>query len=89
MRVTLSRGPFGTYLLTAEDGRDLLIQTDWDYPGTASSLGFVACVDCQGGTDGTVDSPHLTASVMIAAARDFLDDHEGESFEDPGYFGEE
>jgi hypothetical protein len=86
MNVTLSRGQFGTYELVAEDGQDLLVQTDWDYPGIASNLGFVPC-KC-GKTDGTIDCEHKTASQMISEAAAFLDEHDGEVFEDPGYFQE-
>ncbi len=87
MQVTLTREPYGCYLLTAEDGREVLIQTDWDYPGTAANLGFIPC-EC-GTTDGTVDCRcprKRKAGDMISAAADFLDDHDGESFDDPGYF---
>jgi hypothetical protein len=85
MKITLERGDFGfTYLLVAEDGRDILIQSDWDYPGTATTFGWRAC-EC-GATDGTVNCPHKTASEMIADAQAYLDEHIGESVEDPGYF---
>jgi hypothetical protein len=84
MTVTLSRGHAGTWLLTAETGEDRLFQSDWDWPGLASNFGFVPC-PC-GRTDGTVNCEHRTAGEMIAAASEFLDEHEGESIEDPGYF---
>jgi hypothetical protein len=54
------------------------IQTDWDYPGVASSMGFVPC-DC-GRTDGTIDCEHRTAAEMIGAALEYLEAHEGEPF---------
>ena len=82
--ITLERGDFGTYLIKHEDGRDLLVQTDWDYPGTASSFGWCPC-EC-GETDGTVDCPHKDAGDMIAEAQEFLDDNIGKTVEDPGYF---
>lgn len=86
MTLTLSRGPGGLYYeVTAEDGRSQTVQTDWDYPGLASSFGFVPCPEC-GATDGTVDCPHRKASDMIAAAADYLDAHDGETIDDPGYF---
>jgi hypothetical protein len=84
MRITLERGDFGTYLVVAEDGRDILIQTDFDYPGIASTFGWSPC-EC-GATDGTVDCGHKSASQMIAEAQTFLDDNIGESVEAPGYF---
>jgi len=78
-------GAPGCYVLVNEDtGEDLLVQTDWDYPGVASSFGYVPCACDE--TDGTVDCAHKTASEMIVAAARYLDDHTGESVEDPGYF---
>lgn len=84
MNITLEQGDFGTYLVVAEDGQDILIQTDFDYPGIASTFGWSPC-EC-GATDGTVDCGHKSASQMIAKAQAFLDDNIGESVEDPGYF---
>ena len=60
--------------------------TYFDFPGIAAHLGFIPC-PC-GATDGTVGCEHRTASEMMAAAVAFLDDHLGESFEDPGYFAD-
>ena len=86
MKITLESGNFGFgYLLAADDRRDILIQTDWDYPGVASTFGWVPC-EC-GETDGTVDCPHKTASQMISEAAEYLDEHIGNTVEDPGYFG--
>jgi hypothetical protein len=85
MQVTLSRGPGGVYYeLTAEDGRSQIFQTDWDYPGLASNFGYVPC-ECRA-TDGTVDCPHKSATEMIGAAAEFLDELDGATCEDPGYF---
>lgn len=41
------------------------------------------------GTDGTVDCPKcgVTAAVFMAAARDFLDNANGATADDPGYWG--
>jgi hypothetical protein len=61
-----------------DDSDSILIQTDWDWPGVASRMGFVPC-EC-GATDGTVKCAHKTASDMIAAAYDHIEAHEGESF---------
>ena len=88
MRITLDANPEGApcaMLLTAEDGREVLVQTDFDYPGVASNLGWSPCHD---GTDGTVTCRECgrTAGEMIASAAEFLRDHDGEEFEDPGYF---
>jgi hypothetical protein len=46
--------------------------------------------DCEHrGTDGTVDCPEcgLTASAFISAAGDWLDENDGATAIDPGYFG--
>lgn len=69
-----------------DEGNTRLVQTDWDWPGVASSFGWSPC-DC-GATDGTVDCAHKTASAMIADAGAFLDDVAGAFVvvDDPGYF---
>ncbi len=86
MKVELKDGHFGwDYILEAENGESVLIQTDLDYPGTASSFGYCPC-EC-GETDGTVDCPHKTASGMILEAHNYLDGHIGDVIDDPGYFG--
>ena len=54
------------------------VQTDWDYPGVATSMGWQAC-DC-GSTDGTIDCAHRTASEMISGAFDWIEAHEGQPF---------
>lgn len=55
-----------------------LIQTDWDFPGIASTIGLEPC-DC-GMTDGTVSCEHKGVSEMISAAYDYCREHAGESF---------
>ena len=87
--------------IVADDGRSVLIQTDWDYPGTASSFGWVIGDVAEDddisprcdhpGTDGTVDCPRcgLAVDVFLTAAADWLQDHDGVTAEDPGYFTEE
>lgn len=96
MLIYLESGRFGTYLITAEDGRDTLIQTDWDYPGTARSFGWspdpveVGGEECDhDGTDGTIDCGGCgrTADEFINEAREYLDAEPG-PVEDPGYFSE-
>ena len=67
-----------------DETKNILIQTDWDYPGLANSFGWQAC-KC-GSTDGTVDCEHKTATQMISEAADYLDSHEGMIINDPGYF---
>lgn len=85
MKVSLEYGQFGNFELVAEDGESILVQTDWDYPGVAMNLGWCPCPKCLN-TDGTVDCKHKKAGEMIAEAAEFLDDHIGDIFEDPGYF---
>jgi hypothetical protein len=84
MTITLHKTAFGAFLLVAKDGRNILIQTDWDYPGVASTFGWSPC-SC-GATDGTVDCEHWTAHDMIVDAYEFLLAHEGDTTDDPGYF---
>lgn len=98
--ITLGRAN-GLPLIIADDGRDILVQTDWDYPGVASSFGWSvrsvrptlahAPADCEHiGTDGTVgcETCGLTPSQFIADASAYLDDNIGRTAEDPGYFGD-
>jgi len=81
--VTLISDKYG-YRLRNFDGREIYIQSDWDYPAIASDFGWVACT-C-GMTDGTIDCKHKKASDMIVAAREFLDEHDGKRIKDPGFF---
>lgn len=101
-RITLDSNPDdapGCYKVLAANGEDLLIQTDWDYPGTARTFGWDMTEvqrpnreddPCEhSNSDGTVDCPcGVTAGQFIDAARQWLDDHDGAQAEDPGYFGE-
>ena len=71
----------------------ILVQTDWDYPGFATSFGWdVNSVqregqNCDHASDGTVDCKcGVTASEFISAAYDFLADNDGLTVDDPGYF---
>jgi len=90
--ITLEEGDFGfTFVIRHDDGRDLLIQTDWDYPGTASTFGWVPKKrrGCDHpGTDGTIDCRACgkTATEFISEAQDYLSSHIGKRVEDPGYF---
>jgi hypothetical protein len=85
-RISYAIEPCGAYLLYSveNNSRNVLVQTDWDFPGLASSFGWRPC-RC-GKTDGTVDCSHKTASQMIAEATSWLDAHVGDITEDPGYF---
>ena len=84
MKITLQEGNFGTFCLVADDGQQILVQTEWDFAGLASTFGWSAC-SC-GVTDGTVDCEHRTAGEMIADAHNFLRAHTGDETDDPGYF---
>lgn len=84
-------------IVNDNDGRDILVQTDWDYPGTASTFGWnMGDVRNKNGpcdhrgTDGTVDCPDcgVTASEFIAAAGAWLSENDGATADDPGYFNE-
>tara|TARA_Y100000004_G_C8934118_1_gene421346 strand:+ start:1004 stop:1231 length:228 start_codon:yes stop_codon:yes gene_type:complete len=72
--ITLENGPYGTYLIVNNDGRDILVQVDYDYPSLADSFGW-------GEFNGEED-----ISDQIAKATEWLDDHIGAKAEDPGYF---
>lgn len=86
--------------IESEDGQSRLIQTDYDFPGVANTFGWsIQSVQwpvedsdpCEhSGTDGTVPCPKcgMPASKFIRAARQWIDDHDGITAEDPGYFTE-
>ena len=89
--ITLFTGVFGwDYLIQHDDGRDVLIQNDCDYPATAMTFGWSPCSrcrrTCKGASDGTIDCPRRTASEHIAKAQEWLDAHIGKRVTDPGYF---
>lgn len=89
--ITLEEGDFGSYLIIHDDGRDILVQTDWDFPGLASTFGWTpkkkrGCLHRE--TDGTIDCPVCGKKVteFISEAIEYLDKHIGKRVEDPGYF---
>jgi len=89
--------------ILAEDGRSILVQTDWDCPGTAQSFGWSLRevqtkanqeneTPCDhDATDGTVTCRDcgLTAGDFIEAALDWLNDNDGSQADDPGFFLED
>ena len=84
IRLYVSTG--GYYMLINEStDEELFIATDWDFPGLATHFGWEACPFCRE-TDGTIDCKHRSASAMIQSAVNFLDDHNGATIKDPGYF---
>lgn len=75
------------------DGRSVFVQSDWEYPGIASTFGWspsqVAHSSCpHDSTDGTVAcrACGIKAEKFIAHAYDFLCENEGAIADDPGYF---
>ncbi|HOF89044.1 MAG TPA: hypothetical protein PLZ36_13220 [Armatimonadota bacterium] len=91
--ITLESGPFGwDYLIQHDDGRELLIQSDWDFPGLAMTFGWTPCRrcrrSCKGATDGTIACPRRSAFEHILDAQAWLDTHIGKRVTDPGYFTE-
>ena len=61
-----------------QEDSTLLVQSDWDYPGVASRMGYVPCA-CEE-TDGTIDCKHKSATQMISEAYDFIREREGQEF---------
>ena len=78
--------------------KDLLIQTDWDYPSIAGTFGWDMksvqrgeSFHCEhSGTDGTIrcDECGLEPGDFISSAAEWLSDHAGDVADDPGYFAE-
>ena len=85
MKITIERAQFGLWLIKAEDGQDILVQADWDFPALARDFGYIPCTQCRE-TDGTVACAHRTVGEMIADAGEFLNESVGLWVEDPGYF---
>lgn len=84
MLLTLIQSPEGApnscFGLYDEQGEcRQFVQSDWDYAGISSSLGWVPC-KC-GETDGTVNCKHRTVSQMLSDAWEFLAERDGESFD--------
>lgn len=86
--------------IVADDGQTVLIQTDWDYPSVASAFGWdIKSVQHEGyeapwlcahqHTDGTVNCHDcgFKAGDFINAAGAWLNDNDGATVDDPGYFG--
>jgi hypothetical protein len=79
----------GGFLIVADDASPYsddpsesnLIQSDWDWPSVATSMGCQAC-KC-GGTDGTVECKKCkrTVSDMMSEAYDFIEAHADEPFD--------
>lgn len=98
--ITLDAGSFGwDFIIRNDDGRSVLVQSDRDYPGTASTFGWSpsnvtgpefsdGCPSAHAFTDGTIDCPDCgtLASTFILSAREWLAEHIGATTEDPGYF---
>ena len=94
-KISVESGDFGTWLVTHEDGRTILIQNDWDFPGLASTFGWSPSqagkegCECRG-TDGTIRCPDCGTEVatFIDSACEFLHTLP-DDVEDPGFFPEE
>ena len=84
MKITLLEADCGTFLLLAEDGRTILVQVDWDFPGVASTFGWSPRSSPM--TDDTGTLAEKSLSTVIGDARDFLHERAGSTADDPGYF---
>lgn len=88
--------------IVADDGRDILVQQDTDACGIASSFGWspsaapthtgpglTMCYHDH--TDGTIDCPDCgtKSAEFLSYAMQFLDENDGKSVDDPGYFDNE
>ena len=89
--ITLLEGTFGwDYIIQCDTGEEILIQSDWDFPATASTFGWSPCSrcrkSCKGESDGTVDCARRSAFEHVMEAQAWLDRHIGATANDPGYF---
>jgi hypothetical protein len=90
-KIQLQRDKWNFYVVHLATEKSLYIQTDWDFPGIATSFGWIPKKyrKCRhSGTDGTVDCPDCgrSASDFISEAWDYLAKNEGKIITDPGYF---
>ena len=87
--------------IVADDGRDILIQSDRDWPGVAETFGwsmrsvqFLYADGHDNGchhayTDGSLNCGcGVSVHEFIRAAGEYLDGADGATADDPGYFGE-
>jgi hypothetical protein len=72
MTITLDDGPYFTFLIRSESGQTRLVQHDTDFPPVARTFGW------GGPEDGSLEA--------IWDAYAFLDEHVGNTADDPGYF---
>lgn len=89
--ITIYEGDFGlSYRIVNDDGRELLIDVDWDFPSAAACFKWSPCSrcrrSCKGATDGTIDCLRRNAFEHILDAQAWLDRHIGARVKDPGYF---
>ena len=91
------------YLVNGTGDRSLLIQSEDAACSVAETFGWSIeavqvededgvegeCRHCH--TDGSVDCPEcgVKSSAFVSAACEFINDNDGESAEDPGYFGDD
>lgn len=75
--ITLQLNKPSGYLVVNDDGRNLLFNFDWDYPSLASNFGW------------PYQDSNEDISEQIKQAVEWLDDHIGDTAEDPGYFWNE
>ena len=73
-----------TFRLRHEQGRSVLLQSDWDFAKAATLIGWIPC-PC-GATDGTIHCPHRRCHDMVWEAFAYLEAHVGAVTDDPGYF---
>jgi hypothetical protein len=81
-------------ILNESETKSILVQTDYDAPGVASSFGWnIRSVKnkkkCDHRhTDGTIDCPDcgVAAIQFISSAIEYINENDGATADDPGYF---
>jgi hypothetical protein len=83
-------------ILNSTESRSILVQEDHQAVGVAPTFGWsvrdVGDGECDhDGTDGSVDCKECGTKAIefISAAIEFINDHDGDVAEDPGYFEED
>ena len=80
---------YGGYLVTDKNtGQDRYFQTDYDFPGLATSFGWNGKILPMTKLRAVRIEPTDKTAAEIYSAIQYLDANEGKIVEDPGYFGD-
>jgi hypothetical protein len=93
MKISIEKYDIGYLIANDQDGRRVLVQLDYEFPGLARTFGWSisaaipGCRENHDQTDGSIACPACgtSAGVFISKASEFLEEGP-DPIEDPGYF---